>query len=397
MALDIFTLPTEGGGFNLNNGKIVNGADKKTWIERYREASEFSIEGLVDAGLKEQMPIGHLVSHPDTDEVMMVEDHQIQSRQGLATTVVTGRSYEAILEGRIVGSNKAWTSPLQTYPPTPYERPAEFAVLQARFVISEHIDPELLIDDNDALPQTNVAIDVAHINATYGPPLWEPEEAELDREPVYDTVLNVLAIDNLGIRTRRPRGLNLHDGLDNRYDPNGLTIQIYAGYDRRKSVQFSHRVGDIKEADYLWSNRIKKTSCLVFSRYFAVMVNGPETGYNRRVMTLDAKDLDEQYDYVVDGAIRARILASMRNRGRAALAKKNAVAMSSVQIDDADHTFRFREHYSLGDYVSVFGEYNATTELQVTEHVEIQDKTGYTSYPTLSEITGGYYVPIGRY
>jgi hypothetical protein len=401
--MDIFTFPVSGNSFDLTNGKIVNDYDRATWVERFNEASEFTIEGRVDSGLREQMPLGHLVSHTDTDEVMVVEDHQIKSGQGISSLVVTGQAYEkSVLENRIINSNKAWTAAIQAWPQSQYIlglfEPG-YACLQARYLISRHIDWQDLIDDNDALPQTNVYLDVAHINATYGPPLLEAEEDTFDRIPVYEGASNALAVDNLGMRTRRPRGLNLDDGLDSvsRYGENWLTIYIYAGFDRRNTVQFSHRVGDIAEAEYLWSNRVKKTSCLVYSRYFAVMVHGPETGYARKVMTLDAKDLDEQYDTIPTGATQTRLLAALKRRGKSALAKKNSVAIASVQLNDKDHTYKFRQDYNLGDYVSVYGEYNASTSMQVTEHVEIDDVTGSTSYPTLSEITGGYYVPIGRY
>lgn len=397
--MDIFTFPTSGNSFDLTNGQIVNNYNRATWVERFVDASEVTVEGDVDSDLRTQMPIGSLVSHTDTDEVMVVEDHRIKSSEGESTLVVTGRAYETILENRILNSNKAWTSPIQEFPQGQFTLDAAFANLQARYLISRHIDTQDLLDDNDALPLTNVCIDAAHINASWGPPLLDSEEDTFDRITVYEAVLNALAVDNLGMRTRRPRGVNLDDGLDSpsRYDANSLTIYIYPGFDRRNSVQFSHRAGDVQEAEYLWSNRLKKTSCLVYSRYFAIMVHGPETGYARRVMTLDAKDLDEQYDTLPTGGTQTRILAALRSRGRSALAKKNAVALASVQLNDKDHTYKFRKDYNLGDYVSVYGEYNASTSLQVTEHVEIDDVNGSISYPTLSEISGGYYVPIGHY
>jgi len=398
--MDIFTLPAVGNSFNLTDGRIVNDYNRATWIERYVETSEFTIEGAVDSGLREQMPVGHLVSHAGTDEVLVVTDHQIKTSEGEQALVITGQAYEKdVLENRIINSNKAWTSPIQAYPQPQYTLDAAYACLQARYLISRHIDWQDLIDDNDSLPQTNVYLDVAHINATYGPPLLDAEEDTFDRIPVYEAVLNSLAVDNLGIRTRRPRGLILDDGLDipTRYGQNFLTIYIYAGFDRRNTVQFSHRTDDVQEAEYLWSNRLKKTSCLVYSRYFAVMVHGPEAGYARRVMTLEAKDLDEQYETIPTGATQTRLIAALKRRGKNALAKKNAVAISSVQLDDKDHTYKFRQDYNLGDLVSVYGEYNSSTFMQVTEHVEIDDITGSTSYPTLSETVGGYYVPVGRY
>lgn len=293
--MDIFTFPTSGNSFDLGNGKLVNDYDKATWVERFTEASEFIVEGRVDSDLRTQMPLGSLVSHVDTDEVLVVEDHSIKSSQGQSSLVVTGRAYETILESRILNSNKAWTDAIQAWPQPQYTLDAPYACLQARYLISRHIDWQDLIDDNDALPQTNVCLDVEHINASWGPPLLDSEENTFDRISVYEAAKNALAVDNLGIRTRRPRGFNLDDGLEpTRYGNNWLTIWLYPGFDRRNSVQFSHRVGDIKEAEYLWSTKPKKTSCLVYSRYFAAMVNGPETGYARRVMTLDAKDLDEQ-------------------------------------------------------------------------------------------------------
>lgn len=398
--MDLFVMPRLGDMFNLEVGRIISGYKRATWIERFVEASEFSIEAPLDSNLREILPIGSLLSHIETDEVCMVENHEIsidRSPDIADSIVISGSSLESFLEHRIVGSNKNW--PEFVFPQSPYEMAADFSCVQARRIVADHINWEVLIDDNDWLPNVNVSLD-GNVRSEWGI-LYQPGAQVIERAPLYKKTLDLLAVDNLGFCTRRPRGKNLNDGRDvpSRYFPGSLTFHIYPAKDRSKTVAFSHVVGDIKKANYLFSNKDLKTSCLIYSTYFAVMVHGavgstPTRHFNRRVMLLDATDLDEAYDSIPGAQINAPIQQRMAARGRAALAKQNFVALSNVELQDQDLSQVYRKDYELGDYVSVYGDYQASTTLQVTEHVEIDDETGYSAYPTFSEpITGAYYVP----
>lgn len=398
--MDIFVHQRTPGAFDLDSARLINDYTRATWVERFIDPSEFIVEAPLDSLIREEMPIGSLVSHIESDELCIVENHEIVIDQDSDITdhiVVSGRSFETFLENRIVGTNHVW--PFDNAAVAPYAISGGYACTQARQVIADHIDAQVLIDDNDALPQTNVWLD-PWVSLTYGV-LAQPGETIFERNNVYDEAKKLLALDNLGMKTIRFRqGYYLNDGRDtpSRYEIEAPTICIYPGHDRTKLVTFSHTMGDIKNATYLYSDKLLKTSCYIFSRYFSVVTHFPGSGFDRRVMVLDATDIDQQYDAAPTGSTRTQIMTAMQTRGRAALAKQNAVAISNVELEDKDLTYIYRHDYNLGDYVSVHGDYQASTTRQVTEHVEIQDENGYSAYPTLSEPpVGGYYVPSQQF
>ena len=56
--MDLFVMPQLGNVFNLEVGRIISGYKRATWVERFVEASEFSIEAPLDSNLRETLPIG---------------------------------------------------------------------------------------------------------------------------------------------------------------------------------------------------------------------------------------------------------------------------------------------------------------------------------------------------
>ena len=87
------------------SGEIVNGIHKKMWVERFQEPGEFKFT-LRPEYSRDILPIGSLITHTDTLELMMVEDHSISEEKGKPPEiVVTGRSLLGFLEFRNVGDN----------------------------------------------------------------------------------------------------------------------------------------------------------------------------------------------------------------------------------------------------------------------------------------------------
>jgi hypothetical protein len=394
--MDIFVYPPPASNLFPVSGKLFNNYTSATWVEKFTEPSEFVIVGPLDSDIRNELPIGSFISHIGSDIVCVIENHEIvidEDPDIQDSVIVSGRGVETFLENRYVGTNRVWNFNTADVPP--YSIAGGYACTQARKLIADHIDAQVLIDDSDALPTTNVWL-APEVSPAFGT-LAQPGESIFERGTVYEEAKKLLGLDNLGIVTRRPRpNVILDDGRDapSRYEPNSFTICIYPGRNRTKAVTFSHAMGDIKKANYLFSNKDLKTTCYVYSRYFSVVTHLPYSGYNRRAMVLEAKDLDEQYDYTPSGPERDRIMAAMQVRGQMALANQNFVAISNVELDDKDFIYTYRQHYGLGDLVSVHGDYQASTTLQVTEHVEIQDETGYKAYPTLSEPPeGGYFAP----
>ena len=60
----------------LEQGQVINGYTSATWTERYSELGEFEIQTQLSSGLREFLPIGTLISHSNTLDVMIVENHE---------------------------------------------------------------------------------------------------------------------------------------------------------------------------------------------------------------------------------------------------------------------------------------------------------------------------------
>lgn len=365
--MDLFRFRNPSSATKMADGEFILPRTSTTWIERYRDAGTFTVIGDAYSGIREQMPIGAFISHTDTDEIMKVETHQIKD-DGVSNPVltITGRSVEApILENRVVGSDIVY--------PT-VGAPVDYTVNdwntwdQAKIVIENHIvAAKIEHDHKSAIPYFRVA------TAITGSAPGTQEKRTIARGPVYAEVLKILAVDKLGIRVKRPRG-----GLTD------TTIYIHRGTDRSRTVVFSWAAGDITNADYLWSDLKMKNAAFVVGKWLQTFVDTAKTGVDRRVMLVDASDIDQAQETVPSGDARALLIAAMKIRGKEALAKQNNVVLVSAQANQNSQRPIFRTEYDVGDIVSVTGEFNTESKMRVTEHVEIEDQDGKISYPTLS-------------
>lgn len=583
--MDIFKIVNGIGGSGVGEGEIVNGLETKMWIERYRQSGEFTLTASPDSDIRAKLPEGSLITHTDTREIMIVENHQLKEDEVTSEPViaVTGRGLETFLEQRIIGANRAWPA-TSGASPVVFAMDAENAHIQAVNLINSYIRPDLLWDDDDAVSQLEALTDPYLVGFP-----GTAEARTFDRkDDVYGTVSKLLEVDDLGVKIMRERqlptsqadfeatyklkildfpganqwisffwrcgdvssigsggprssyalevnvltnqyrfvrrnsaGANTfltsvsgtldslslngdtswrfyrvqmvgntmkarwwHNGMpepttwlieaiDNTYTdgdigifsksdatpgtsvrhrfdellictPPGIpvfqetwtgadyspwsttrwrdylsasgdstyTVQgnsgelragqsqivasigglnhalivVHRGLDRAKDVSFSYSAGDIKSAEYLWSIKKHKTSALVSGKWVEVMIHGPEVGYNRRTMFVDASDLDEAYSVAPTGTAWTLIANAMEVRGRQALSAQRMVSMSSVQINPDSSRNKYRKDYNVGDLVSVYGNYNASSVMRVTEHVEIEDERGNVSYPTLSAV-----------
>jgi hypothetical protein len=380
--MDIFKYPLPTGtSVNLSSGEIINGYDRCTWVEKFADISEFSISGELDSALREKLPIGTLVSRIDTDEVMIVENHEIEIDDQGGTITVSGRGFDSFLEHRILGANKQWASAIPQLN-TPYESNFAYSYLQALYMIRHHIYEEAQYTAADALTNVNVAL----ISPFDDTSMTESEDTTFEKGPVYNVVIDLLQLDNLGLSAIRPTGRVTAQGFGNNaeFDPEGISFYVTQGVDLSGSVAFDHSLDEIETANYFWSSKNEKTSCLVFSNYYMEMVHGSQTGVNRKITIIDATDLDEQYD-APPTTQTSKIRASMRQRANIMLKKKSFVEITDPKLSEDQFRFKYREDYRLGDLVGIIGDYNSSSVMRVIEHVEIEDENGYTAYPTLAE------------
>ena len=364
--MDLFKFTPVSYETMLEHGDAINKLTSVMWTERYREPGEFQLKAQLSTGLREFLPLGTLISHKDTYEVMIVENHEItEEKQEDPTLIVTGRSFEAFLENRVVGVNQARASSTLAE----YILLQDYTWNQATKLINDHIYNTQT--PNDALYNVQ-AVNMVPISA------GTIEERTIDRGNVLDKLDEILAIDDIGVRTIRRNYFGL-------VGSNTWTrIEIFRGTDLSNKVIFSWKSGDLDSAEYLFSDKPTKNAALILGRYvYAVVDNPAYTKYDRRFMMVDGSDLDGNLSAPPTGAALTTILNKMRTRGRQALGRQNRINLSRTDVSDTTQ-YVFRKDYNIGDIVSLDGNFGQITKMRVVEYVEIEDENGTSGHPTLS-------------
>jgi hypothetical protein len=350
----------------LELGEAINRWTSVMWTERYRQAGEFELKGQLSSGLREFLPLGTLISHADTYEVMIVENHEIvEDKTNDPTIVITGRSLDSWLENRIIGVNQARTTPVVA----DVNLPANYTYVQAVSLINTHIQTPT--NANDQL--TNVQAQT-FLSTTTGPNEIRP----IARGPLYPELLKILAVDDLGIKTVRRNTFGVIGSSSQ------TIFLIFAGVNRSSSVIFSWKSGDLDSAQYLFSNKPLKNSALVQGRFLQAMVDLGPIKYNRRIATVDANDIDGHLTAVpAAGAARDAIVAKMVTRGKQVLKSQQNITIGRTDISNIPQ-YQYRKDYDIGDLVSLDGNFGQVAIMRIIENVEIEDENGESSHPTLS-------------
>jgi len=355
----------------LTNGEPIVGTTSVTWVERYRDPGEFEITGFVSSGLKSALPLGTLISHVKTADVMMVENHEIIEEEPGADAVIkiSGRSLEAFLDHRVVGMYQNWTTQAATLPE--YILSSATTWTQASVLINDHIYTVAASDTFSAL--SNLVANTAVSESGVATP------RTIKRGNLHTRLVELLNIDDTGIRVIRVgrfvTGVSAST-TDTRFI-------IHKGNDKTASVLFSVDAGDISSAQYFWSNRLEKNAALVTGRYVETFVPGTSTKYNRRIMFVDASDIDGSLPDTPIGTTLTDIRAKMAVRGAMALKAQKSVALVSAEVSSTSG-YQYRVDYDIGDVVMVAGNYGEMAKMRVVEFVEIEDENGESGHPTLS-------------
>lgn len=359
----------------LSEGVYINGIKSAMWVERYRDPGEFEIKAPVSSGLRTFLPIGTLISHVNTREVMMVEtielDENVKDTEPILE--IKGRSLESWLKQRNVGED------IETFiflGDRHYVNMNDYALAfdtswaQAVQMLEDHITAVFNVPNDEVSGFVPIS-DQQHI----GP---STTEARIMRKgSLHTALLELLAIDDFGIKIIRPNAGNV--------DPTSTEFRIHNGVDLIDTVVFSHAFGDLEKARYFWSDIALKTEYYCISTYFQLRSDDNDTGFLRRIAIVDCTDIDGHLadDDVTDGVISAAVAKAMDIRGRMVLRMQTATNLLSTDVSKSTR-FQFRKDYDVGDLVTVNGNYDISAIMRVTEHVEFQDENGEYGYPTLS-------------
>lgn len=368
--MDIFKFTNPENVTKMEQGQIINNLKSKMWIERYRDSGEFTLVAPADSDMRSILPIGSFISHVDTTEVMIVENHEISDDRGTESDItITGRGFETFFENRVVGSNKVFPVSGTL---TEFGLAADETWNQAVQLVNNHITTGLLVDDNNTLYYVECKTLLTGVGDQVG--------RGFPRGSLYDALLNLLAIDNLGIKLVRPGPWS---PLTPAGSPN-LGIIIHKGVDRSQSIVFSYDTGEVETADYLWSNKKLKNAALVSGKWVETAVIPPQLRYFRRWMFVNATDIDQDLNAAPVGAALTTIVNSMQQRGKEALASQKEIALAKADVAKQSTHAVYRKDYNVGDLITIDGDYNEVSVMRVNEYVEIEDETGESGYPTLA-------------
>ena len=361
----------------ISGGSYINGIRTARWTERYRDPGEFEFKSPVSAGLRTSLPVGSLISHVETREVMFVKSHYIDESvtDREPDLVITGNSLDAWLKHRSVGDD------IETYVLAgdrlftshfPHQMAMDQSWAQAVTLFDTHITNTFAGNDDD-IPGWVAISNQQHI----GPETVQPRI--IKHGPLDVALRELLAVDDFGIKVVRPNSGNV--------DPTTTEFRIHNGVDRTADVIFSFAFGDLENAEYFWTDDGMKTEYFCVSTYFELRsAEGPD-GFDRRILYVDCTDIDGHLsDTEVFTAAGDTDFGNLMDiRGQQALRSQQAKALLGTDISKSTR-YVFRTHYDVGDIVIVNGNHDVSSIMRVTEHVEFQDENGESGYPTLSAL-----------
>lgn len=354
----------------LDQGAAINGAESVMWVERYRDAGEFEIVAKASSNLRAFLPLGTLISHTNTLEIMMVENHEVENKPDEdATVTITGRSLEAWLENRIVGTDFYSVNPSANLVDE-YTIASDYTPAQAIALVEPYIKQGSTSDAADALAYLEIYTSLGNVGSQ--------EERSIPRKDVHAALLEILAVEDLGVKVVRRSPNPPTDGSTTKH-----RLVVHKGANRKNRVIFSAKGGDLARIDYFWTNRKLKNDALVVGRYVETRVSdGSITDYDRRTLVVDASDIDGWRDAAPTGTALTNTLNRMVTRGRQALRKQKEVNIIRADVAPISR-YQYRKDYYIGDLVTVTGEEGTRQVMRVTEHAEIMDRTGFSGHPTL--------------
>lgn len=368
---------TPSGTVDYNDGKIVNGITEVTWIERHYTNGEFTLVAPVGSGVKEELPVGTMISHTNSYEIMLVENQEIVNGEEGAEIIISGRTFETWLENRTVGSNELGpTRGMSRARNEPGLNPTRLSEQICRF-INKYTTTALpdSAEASDNIAALTVFNEVS-INAV------DPIETRiLRRTDVYTQFLELMKLGDFGYRLHRP---SMHGSY---WFNSDLAMIIHDGNNLADTVTFSFDTGSLKSAEYLWSNKGFKTAAHVITTWREkLLYTSGYTGFNRRYLLVDASDLDSHLTSAPTGSTLTQLELDMSQRGREALKSAKLLSIIKAELNQENRTIKYRWDYNMGDIVSIVGDYGTVEQKRIIEYVEIRDEQGSHGYPTFGDV-----------
>lgn len=348
----------------LRRIQVIDQFESLIWTERYQAFGDFEMDIESTQSNRNYLKAGTLLAMNESFRVMTVETIEDSvDGEGRKMLSVKGRSLEAILLDRIVSALLAtWPTTAKwifTGPPADVARKIfhDFCVtgvLDAYDVIPYIIEGTFMPDDTIVEP-------------------IDPITVELDPTTVYDAIVDICNVWNLGFRMLR------------NYDTSQVYFDIYTGSTRTSAqsvlpaVVFTPELDNLQNTKELTTIDKAKNVAYVYSpagflKVYPAGVDPEVEGFERHVLVVNATDITTE---------TPDIPTALLQKGNEELAKSRVYQAFDGEISQ-DSQYKYARDYNLGDIVETRNTSGVTNNMRVTEQIFVSDGQGERSYPTLT-------------
>lgn len=380
---DIFTLDA-----NYDPADIIESYETISWTERYYTNGEFELVSYQVLETMTAMPLNTCISLSVTKQVMIVEEHLIETDEhGVDVIKVSGRSLDGLLDTRYA---RTWqTSPIAGSEPW-YLGTAEIQTATAvdffmdgSYLASHSGYPDGFTDANH--PMTMLTVIASPEVVGIGPNVVR----YIKRQPLDTLIRELLREIDGAIRSDRTEtvdagkiGMVVYKGSD-KSEAEGLTTAITFSVDNGdfKSVKYLRSLKNHKNTVWYDAGLDPPTHLNTGQKSLSLPDTSPSSfgGFARREIYIDTIDFFRNEEFTGDPVVAAVEAAKKE------LKKYQRTQFITAEISDALRV-QYNTAYSLGDTVTFRGKYNIILDMQITEFTWVQDKNGERAFPTLTEV-----------
>lgn len=358
--MELYTLDS-----SLRRERVVEGYESLIWTERYSAWGDFEIKTPSTPAVKALLKAKTYLALSESKRVMQVEtvqDYYTDDNQKMLD--IKGRSLEAALSDRVAMpaiANLA-TTPKWTITNTPAN------IVRTLF---STICVTAALNAGDTIP--------FYHSGTITPAGNIPESTDtvtvnLDPDTLYNSIKKVCDVYKLGFRLVR-------NG-----ETSQLYFEVYNGSDRTTSqtaypaVIFNRELDNLAKTSVLSSTAQAKTVAYVFAQngtavVYSVGADTTATGFDRRVLLVNASDIDTAAGLTLDN--------QLAQRGLEELSKYQNIYQFDGEISQYG-SYTYGSDYNLGDLVEEQDPSGFGNRMRVVEQIFVSDPEGDRSYPTLS-------------
>ena len=346
---------------------VIDRYESCIWTERYSASGDFQLVIHSTQQSRGQLPKGTRLAINGSTRVMTVENVENKDdSEGRSLLTVTGRSLEATeLETRAARRNMNGTD---SDPNFVLATNTPVNVLNSLF---NYIMVTGALDVADKLPFYTSG-NLYPANTIAAPD--QPVTLSFPPMSLYQAIKETCEAYGLGFRLYRGP------------DTSKLYFNIYTGDDRTSTqttlpaVIFSPDLENLTNASEFSSIEAYKNVALVVAKFgsgwvYADDIAATATGFDRKVVIIDASDIDTPAGAALDEEIQ--------QRGKEELSKYKAIQAIDGELP-ANSKYRYGVDYQLGDLVEMRNDDGLTNRMRVTEQIFVDDAQGERSYPTLA-------------